>query len=71
MREIKLRAGQKVQKRMFDVAAIAIDKASVMEKIGVKWNSKLVELMEVVTFRDHDRNRELPWHLTAALKAKG
>jgi hypothetical protein len=52
-------------------AAIAIDKTFVMEKIGVKWNSKLVELMEVVILGDHDRNRELHWHLAAALKAKG
>lgn len=57
MREIKFRAWHKVQKRMFDVAAIAIDKTFVLEKSGIKWDFKLIELMEYSGFRDSKKKK--------------
>jgi uncharacterized phage protein (TIGR01671 family) len=51
MREIKFRAWHKVQKRMFNVEAIAIDKRFVMDD-GVKWDFELVDLMEFTGFKD-------------------
>jgi len=43
MREIKFRAWHKVQKRMFNVEAIATDKHFVMDD-GVKWDFELIDL---------------------------